>query len=134
MVFAEKYVGFWLSYTLPTFMLCLCPLVMWLNRHNYERRPPAGSVLKPALKTWFLAQKGCWSINPFATWKNLHRDGFWERVKPSNFSHENRPKWMTFDDAWVDELSRGFNACAVFCWYPIFWLCYNQSKLIITLR
>ncbi|KAG5811893.1 hypothetical protein H9Q74_000584 [Fusarium xylarioides] len=126
MVFAEKYVGFWLSYTLPTFMLCLCPLVMWLNRHNYERRPPAGSVLEPALKTWFLAQKGCWSINPFATWKNLHRDDFWERVKPSNFSHENRPKWMTFDDAWVDELSRGFNACAVFCWYPIFWLCYNQ--------
>ncbi|CVK89642.1 related to PTR2-Di-and tripeptide permease [Fusarium mangiferae] len=126
MVFAEKYVGFWLSYTLPTFMLCLCPLVMWLNRHNYERRPPAGSVLGPALKTWFMAQKGCWSINPFATWKNLHRDDFWERVKPSNFSHENRPKWMTFDDAWVDELSRGFNACAVFCWYPIFWLCYNQ--------
>ncbi|RBQ75631.1 hypothetical protein FVER53590_07951 [Fusarium verticillioides] len=126
MVFAEKYVGFWLSYTLPTFMLCLCPLVMWLNRHNYERRPPAGSVLEPALKTWFLAQEGCWSINPFATWKNLHRDDFWERVKPSNFSHENRPKWMTFDDAWVDELSRGFNACAVFCWYPIFWLCYNQ--------
>ncbi|KAF5662877.1 proton-dependent oligopeptide transporter POT family [Fusarium denticulatum] len=126
MVFAEKEVGFWLSYTLPTFMLCLCPLVMWLNRNKYERRPPGGSVLGQALKTWFLAQKGCWSINPFATWKNLHRDDFWEKVKPSNFSHETRPKWMTFDDAWVDELSRGFNACAVFCWYPIFWLCYNQ--------
>ncbi|KAG7418739.1 POT family-domain-containing protein [Fusarium sp. MPI-SDFR-AT-0072] len=126
MVFAEKEIGFWLSYTLPTFMLCLCPLVMWLNRHKYERRPPGGSVLGQALKTWFLAQKGCWSINPFATWKNLHQDDFWEKVKPSNFSHETRPKWMTFDDAWVDELSRGFNACAVFCWYPIFWLCYNQ--------
>ncbi|TVY79546.1 putative peptide transporter ptr2 [Fusarium oxysporum f. sp. cubense] len=126
MVFAEKEIGFWLSYTLPTFMLCLCPLVMWLNRHKYERRPPGGSVLGQALKTWFLAQKGCWSINPIATWKNLHKDDFWEKVKPSNFSHETRPKWMTFDDAWVDELSRGFNACAVFCWYPIFWLCYNQ--------
>ncbi|KAF4958228.1 hypothetical protein FGADI_2600 [Fusarium gaditjirri] len=126
MVLAEKYVGFWLSYTLPTFMLCLCPLVMWLNRNKYERRPPSGSVLGQALKTWFLAQKGCWSINPFATWKNLHQDDFWEKVKPSSFSHETRPKWMTFDDAWVDELSRGFNACAVFCWYPIFWLCYNQ--------
>ncbi|KAJ4109077.1 hypothetical protein NW765_003956 [Fusarium oxysporum] len=99
---------------------------MWLNRHKYERRPPGGSVLGQALKTWFLAQKGCWSINPVATWKNLHKDDFWEKVKPSNFSHETRPKWMTFDDAWVDELSRGFNACAVFCWYPIFWLCYNQ--------
>ncbi|KAF4452905.1 hypothetical protein F53441_4331 [Fusarium austroafricanum] len=93
---------------------------------TYERRPPGGSVLGQALKTWFLAQKGCWSLNPVATYKNLHKDDFWEKVKPSNFSNETRPKWMTFDDAWVDELSRGFNACAVFCWYPIFWLCYNQ--------
>jgi POT family proton-dependent oligopeptide transporter len=127
MVFAEKYVGFWLSYTLPTFMLCICPIILFLNRRNYERRPPGGSVLGPAMKTFFLAQKGRWSINPFQTWKNMHTGDFWENVKPSRFSHESRPKWMTFDDAWVDELRRGFNACAVFCWYPIFWLCYNQS-------
>lgn len=126
MVYAEKYVGFYLSYTLPCIMLCLCPLVMWWGRNRYERRPPGGSLLEPALKTWFLAQKGCWSLNPVRTWKNLHREDFWEKVKPSNFSNETRPKWMTFDDAWVDELSRGFAACAVFCWYPIFWLCYNQ--------
>lgn len=126
MVFAEKYVGFWLSYTLPTFMLCLCPIIMWLNRKNYEQRAPGGSVLGPAMKTFFLAQKGRWSINPFQTWKNMHTGDFWESVKPSKFTSETRPKWMTFDDAWVDELRRGFNACAVFCWYPIFWLCYNQ--------
>ncbi|PCD40619.1 hypothetical protein FGRA07_01890 [Fusarium graminearum] len=126
MVFAEKYVGFWLSYTLPTFMLCICPIILFFNRKNYERRPPGGSVLGPAMKTFVLAQKGRWSINPFQTWKNMHTGDFWENVKPSRFSHENRPKWMTFDDAWVDELRRGFNACAVFCWYPIFWLCYNQ--------
>nr|CEG04296.1 unnamed protein product [Fusarium clavum] len=126
MVFAEKYVGFWLSYTLPTFMLCLCPIIMFLNRKNYEQRAPGGSVLGPAMKTFFLAQKGRWSINPFQTWKNMHTGDFWESVKPSKFTNETRPKWMTFDDAWVDELRRGFNACAVFCWYPIFWLCYNQ--------
>ncbi len=33
---------------------------------------------------------------------------------------------MTFDDAWVDEVRRGFKACTVFVWYPIFWLSYNQ--------
>jgi POT family proton-dependent oligopeptide transporter len=126
MVFAEKYVGFWLSYTLPTFMLCLCPIILFLNRKNYEQRAPGGSVLGPAMKTFFLAQKGRWSINPFQTWKNMHTGDFWESVKPSKFTNETRPKWMTFDDAWVDELRRGFNACAVFCWYPIFWLCYNQ--------
>ncbi|KAM5342544.1 hypothetical protein ACJ41O_013510 [Fusarium nematophilum] len=126
MVYAEKYVGFWLSYTLPTIMLCICPLVMIWGRKRYERRAPGGSVLGPALKTWFLAQKGRWSINPFRTWKNMHDGTFWENVKPSHFTDETRPTWMTFDDAWVDELRRGFAACAVFCWYPIFWLCYNQ--------
>ena len=104
MVYAEKNVGFYLSYLLPTFMLAMCPAVMWWGRDKYDRRPPAGSILGPALKTFFLAQKGRWSINPFKTWKNMHDGTFWEKVKPSNFTDATRPKWMTFDDAWVDEL------------------------------
>jgi proton-dependent oligopeptide transporter, POT family len=27
---------------------------------------------------------------------------------------------MTYDDAWVDEVSRGFRACSVFLWYPLY--------------
>ncbi len=128
MVYAEQYVGFYLSFTLPTVMLALCPAVMFWGRKRYVRRAPDGSVLIPALKTFCLAQRGRWSINPWATWRNMHDGTFWDAVKPSRFTEESRPKWMTFDDAWVDELRRGFSACAVFCWYPIFWLCYNQSK------
>ncbi|KAK5993344.1 putative peptide transporter ptr2 [Cladobotryum mycophilum] len=126
MVYAEQHVGFYLAFTLPTIMLSICPLVMLWGRKRYVRREPDGSVLIPALRTWFLAQSGRWSLNPFQTWKNMHDGTFWESVKPSRFTDETRPKWMTFDDAWVDELRRGFAACAVFCWYPIFWLCYNQ--------
>ncbi|EGX89514.1 oligopeptide transporter [Cordyceps militaris CM01] len=126
MVYAEQYVGFWLSFVLPTIMLALCPAVMFWGRKRYIHRPPDGSVMVPAFKTFFLAQRGRWSINPMSTWRNMHDGTFWEAVKPSSFTAESRPKWMTFDDAWVDELRRGFNACAVFCWYPIFWLCYNQ--------
>lgn len=65
MVYSEKYVGFWLSYFLPTIMLCLCPLVMWLCRKEYILTPPQGSVFDKAMKVWFFAQKGRWSINPF---------------------------------------------------------------------
>ncbi|KAK7456189.1 hypothetical protein CaCOL14_004230 [Colletotrichum acutatum] len=126
MVYAEKYVGFWLSFTLPTCMLALCPLVMWWGKGRYRDQPPTGSVLGPALRTFLFAQKGRWSINPVTTWRSMHDGTFWERVKPSNFSDATRPKWMTFDDAWVEELRRGFAACAVFSWYPIYWLSYNQ--------
>lgn len=133
MAYAERDIGFWLSYTLPTILLCFGPLVMLWGRKRYVRREPGGSVLIPAMRTFFLAQKGRWSINPFATWKNMHDGTFWNNVKPSRFTEETRPKWMTFDDAWVDELGRGFAACAVFCYYPLYWLCYNQSKHLFLL-
>lgn len=126
MVYAEKYVGFYLSFLLPTTMLCICPLVMWWGRKNYERRPPGGSALGKAFKAFMLAQKGRWHINPLTTWKRMHDGTFWESVKPSKFAPGTKPQWMTFDDAWVDELRRGFAACSVFIWYPIYWLTYNQ--------
>ncbi|KAJ2901511.1 putative peptide transporter ptr2-a protein [Zalerion maritima] len=134
MVYAEKYVGFYLSFTLPTIMLCLCPAVMWWGRRQYDRRPPSGSVLKKAVRTFSLAQKGRWSFNPYRTWKNMHDGTFWEHVKPSYLRNTNTtvPSWMTFDDGFVDELRRGFAACAVFLYYPIYWLTYSQLNSNLT--
>ncbi|KAH6627023.1 POT family-domain-containing protein [Chaetomium sp. MPI-SDFR-AT-0129] len=126
MVYCEHYVGFWLSYSLPTILLCFCPLVLLWGRHRYKRVPPQGSVLGRSFKLFLLANKGRWSINPVKTYRQLHDGTFWENVKPSRFDAATRPKWMDFNDAWVDEVHRGFNACAVFLWYPLFWLCYNQ--------
>lgn len=67
MVYAEKRHGFWLSFVLPTIMFLFCPLIMFLMRNKYARRPPTGSVLAKALKLWGLAMKGRWSINPVKT-------------------------------------------------------------------
>jgi POT family proton-dependent oligopeptide transporter len=122
MVYAEKYVGFWLSFLLPTCMLCVAPLVMWWGKNKYEHRPPTGSVLGKSMKVWLLAQKGRWHILPWVTYRNMHDGTFWSKVKPSSFAPGTKPKWMTFDDAWVDEVARGFMACKVFLWYPIYWL------------
>lgn len=35
---------------------------------------------------------------------------------------------MNFDDAWVEEVARGWNACSVFLWFPICWITYNQIE------
>ena len=129
MAYAERYVGFWLSFTLPTIVLGIAPTVLVWGRKRYSTTSieAGGSILIPALRTFLLANKGRWSINPIRTWKKLHDGTFWENVKPSRYSDETRPRWMTFDDIWVDELRRGFNACATFIWLPLYWLCYNQS-------
>lgn len=115
-----QYVGFWLSFTLPTLVFCLCPLVLYFGRHMYITSPPQGSVLGKSLRLWRYAAKGRWSWNPIQTYRNLSAADFWENVKPSNFNEETRPAWMTFDDQWVDEVKRGFKACSVFLWYPVY--------------
>lgn len=86
----------------------------------YITSPPKGSVLGKSLRLWRFAAKGRWSWNPVRTFRNLSAADFWENVKPSNFNEETRPTWMTFDDQWVDEVKRGFKACSVFMWYPIY--------------
>lgn len=125
MVYAEKYVGYWLAFVLPTLLFLCCPIIMFLMRNKYASRPPTGSVLAKALQLWGFAMKGRWSANPVTTVKNMRSDEFWESVKPSKLG-PNKPVWMTFDDIWVDEVRRGLKACTVFLWYPLYWLAYNQ--------
>lgn len=126
MVYAEKYVGFWLAFLLPTLIFLLCPMIMFWGRKRYDRSPPTGSVFGKFFRIWGYAQKGCWSLNPVTTYKRLSSSMFWENAKPSNIEPARRPAWMTFDDAFVDEVRRGLKACSVFCWYPLYWITYNQ--------
>ena len=56
----------------------------------------------------------------------MARSSFWERTKPSNIA--NPPEWMTFDDAWVEQVRRGLMACKVFTWYPIYCKLHYQFQ------
>jgi POT family proton-dependent oligopeptide transporter len=122
MVYSEHFVGFWLSFTLPTICYLLCPILLIGFKKHYKLSPPTGSVMGKAAKLICFACKKSPKKNTFKD------DGFWERVKPNAIRArgETPPVWMTFDDAWVDEVRRGLIACKVFLWYPLYWLAYNQ--------
>ncbi|KAI9372714.1 MFS peptide transporter, putative [Aspergillus egyptiacus] len=124
MVYAEKYVGFWLAFLLPTAMFGFCPIVLLVCGHAYYTTPPTGSVVAKAFRLWNLAMKPHWTWNPLKLIRNCRAPGFWENVKPSKL--RRRPHWMTFDDQWVDEVRRACKACSVFIWYPLYWLAYAQ--------
>ncbi|KAI3230332.1 hypothetical protein DTO012A9_3430 [Penicillium roqueforti] len=126
MVYAEKYIGFWLAFLLPTLMFLTTPPIMWWGRKRYRQSPPAGSVTYKAIMTILFCMRDRWHFNPYIMWKRTHDGTFWDTAKPSNIEPQSRPRWMTFDDAWVDEVQRGFAACAVFCYFPFYWLAYNQ--------
>ncbi|OAL45954.1 MFS peptide transporter-like protein Ptr2 [Pyrenochaeta sp. DS3sAY3a] len=122
MVYSEHFVGFWLSFTLPTICYLLCPIILITMKKHYKLSPPTGSVMGKAFKLIRFGVKKSPRKNTFKD------DGFWDRVKPSAIRErgEQVPAWMTFDDAWVDEVRRGILACKVFLWYPLYWLAYNQ--------
>lgn len=134
MAYSEKYVGFWLAYLLPTIVFALCPLVLAAGAKRYRRSPPHGSVFAKSLKLWTWCLKGTWSWNPAQWCRNVTADGFWDKAKPSHVVATNgtKPAWMTYDDQWVDEVRRGFKACAVFVFFPIYWLTYNQLNNNLT--
>jgi POT family proton-dependent oligopeptide transporter len=122
MVYAEKNVGYWLAYLLPTVVFCMTPLVLWFGRNRYVRSPPSGSVLVSAIRIWRYAARGRWSANPTTLIRNFQSETFYDQAKPSNVvaaGHE-KPRWMTFDDRWVDEVRRGIKACIVFLWIPLY--------------
>ncbi|KAJ7067912.1 POT family-domain-containing protein [Mycena amicta] len=128
MVYAEKYVGFWLAYTLPTIIFLFCPVVLIAGRNSYVRSPPTGSVLALFLRLFGFAAKDKIVLNPLTTVQNLRGTAFWDDAKPTNVVARGatKPSWMTFDDLWVDEVRRGIKACWVFLWFPIYWLTYGQ--------
>lgn len=119
MVYSEHFVGFWLSYTLPTIAYLICPAILFYFKKRYTLSPPTGSVMGKSWKLWRFAYKKS---------KGFRDPLFWERVKPSEMRSrgETLPSWMTFDDLWVDEVKRGILACKVFLWYPVYYLAYNQ--------
>jgi POT family proton-dependent oligopeptide transporter len=117
MVYAEKYVGFYLAYLLPTVLFLCAPVVLAVFKKHYRLTPPTGSVLSKFMHMFFYAAKGHWF-----SWKSFT----WDVARPSNVAPESRPSWMTYDDAWVDEVRRGLMACKVFLFLPLFHLAYNQ--------
>jgi POT family proton-dependent oligopeptide transporter len=64
MVYADRYVGFWLSFFLPTSMFDFCPIVLVVFRLKYIEREPTGSVLEKSVALISFALKGRVSINP----------------------------------------------------------------------
>ncbi|CAO0802192.1 unnamed protein product [Mucor circinelloides] len=107
----EQQVGFWAAFLLPTLVFIPCIAIVLLGKKFYVRNPPRGSIF----------------VEVFKIIKLSFKNGL-EGCKPTNLavSHPELAAKATWDDVFIDELKRTFRACLVFCWYPIYWLCYSQ--------
>ncbi|KAJ7495131.1 hypothetical protein FB451DRAFT_1477669 [Mycena latifolia] len=95
-------------------------------RNYYVVVPPRGSILLETSRVVGVCLAARCSWNPFATWRNIRRPGFWDPAKPSTYKGGEVPGNITWDDESVGEVHRTMVACKVFLFFPIYWLCYSQ--------
>ncbi|KAL0950328.1 hypothetical protein HGRIS_010299 [Hohenbuehelia grisea] len=118
--------GYWKAFLVPTGIFVMVPFVLLSGRKQYVVTPPRGSVLLEVLRVITMCMAPKWSINPVRTIKACRADDFWDPAKPSSYEPGKVPKKITWDEEFVGEVYRTVKACAVFCFFPFFWLCYSQ--------
>ncbi|KAJ3505854.1 hypothetical protein NLJ89_g7195 [Agrocybe chaxingu] len=118
--------GYWIAYLVPTCIFFLVPGILLIGKNQYVKTPPRGSILLETIRVVVYALAPAWSINPLRTLHNIRKPDFWDPAKPSSYEEGKLPAKITWDDEFVGEVGRTLNACAVFLFFPFFWLCYSQ--------
>lgn len=110
--YAEKYVGYWLAFLLPTIMYTIVVIVFAGVRKKIVKKPPMGSELTEFFKITAI----CCKENKFKVWKK----GFWDAAKPEVLVAKGyTPTW---NNKLVSDVARTWEACQIFLYIPIWYL------------
>lgn len=109
--YAEKYVGWALTFGLPLAIWVFLPAVLFWVKPRLIIKPPGGSDLGRCCKVVGIClSKG---------WKKFGRHGFWEAAKPSVIAASGSDLVVPWNDDFVEDIRRTFQACGMFCFFPI---------------
>lgn len=109
--YAEKYVGWALTWGLPLLIWVFLPAVLIWVKPRLIMHPPGGSDLGRCFKVLGLALK--------RNWHKVGRHGFWDAAKPSVLASQGSDMVVPWNDDFVDDVRRTFQACGMFCFFPI---------------
>lgn len=113
--YSEKYVGFWLAYLLPLILYLPLPLLLWFLYKRVVLHPPGGSDLGNVFRVLGICLK-----NGGIT--KIGRHGFWEAAKPSVIAAKGQHISTRWNDQFVEDVRRTFQATGIFCFFPIQYL------------
>lgn len=113
--YLAKIVGYWAAYLIPTILYFMLPPLLWYLNPRLVKQPPGGSDLGNVFKVLgdCFRHGGVTSIG---------RKGFWEPAKPSVRAAAGSTKVYDYDDQFVDDVRRTFQACGIFLFQPIFFI------------
>jgi dipeptide/tripeptide permease len=112
--YTEKYVGWWLSFLLPVFFYLPLPIILWFIRKRLTLYPPGGSDMVNVCRVVGICFKRGGIKKMFGKGK-----GFFEPAKPSVIALSGNPIEVPWNDQFVVDVRRAFQATGIFCFFPI---------------
>lgn len=111
--YLAKIVGYWAAYLIPTILYLMLPPLLWYLNPRLVKQPPGGSDLGNVFKVLGASIK-------HGGLRKIGRSGFWEAAKPSVRAAAGSTSVYPYDDQFVDDVRRTFQACGIFLFTPIF--------------
>ncbi|KAI1331067.1 MFS general substrate transporter [Xylariaceae sp. FL0255] len=110
--YAEKYVGWYLAFLLPLLVYLPLPALLWYLKSRLILHPPGGSDLPDVFRVLGVVFRR-------GGIKRIGRHGFWDLAKPSHIAAAGVNIKTSWNDEFVDDVRRAFQATGMFCFFPI---------------
>ncbi|TVY58000.1 Peptide transporter PTR2 [Lachnellula cervina] len=110
--YTAKYVGWWLSFGIPLILYLPLPFLLWFLKKKLILYPPGGSDLGNVVRILGICFKR-------GGWKSIGRGGFFDPARPSVIATSGSPIDVPWNDAFVDDVRRAFQATGIFIFFPI---------------
>ncbi|KAI1081660.1 POT family-domain-containing protein [Whalleya microplaca] len=110
--YLARLVGYWAAYLIPTILYLMLPPLLWYLNPRLIKQPPGGSDLGDVFRI-------LGDIFAHGGLKRIGRKGFWDAGKPTVRKAAGSTKNYTYDDQFVDDVRRTFQACGIFLFQPI---------------
>jgi hypothetical protein len=111
--YLAKIVGYWSAYLIPTILYLLLPPLLWYLNPRLVKQPPGGSDLGNVFKV-------LGDVLKHGGVKRIGRKGFWDIGKSSLRHAAGSTHEYAYDDQFVEDVRRTFQACGIFIFQPIF--------------
>lgn len=104
----------WLAFLIPLILYLPLPFLLWFLHKRMILHPPGGSDLPNVFRILGIVFRR-------GGIKKIGRHGFWDLAKPSNIAAAGlQGTYKThWNDQFVDDVRRAFQATGIFCFFPI---------------
>lgn len=110
--YIEKDYGWWLAFFVPLILYLPLPFLLWFLHKRLVLYPPGGSDLGNVFRVVGISLRRA-GVSGFG------RAGFWDHAKPSVIARSGKSISVPYNDEFVNDVRRTFQAAGIFCFFPI---------------